>query len=255
MEDTAAEKIKKYKDDLKFFMNLRTAVRKRYADAVDFKEYEGKIQKLIDTYVGAGEVEQITELVDIFDTDAFAAEVEKTEKSASKADMIAHRTKKTMSEHWEEDPAFYRRFSKVLEEAIREFKAERLSDAEYLNRVTDILKSVQNRTGDNIPEALKQYDVAKAFYGILQEVFVSSDGKAEELTNACVEAGLKLDQIISKARIVNWGNNDDVKNIMRTRMEDYLFELKDKYKLKLTFDLIDAILEQCIDIAKMRYRS
>ena len=66
IEDTPREKIEKYKSDLQFFMNLRTSVRRRYGEAVDFKEYEKKIQKLVDTHVGAGEVEPITQLVNHF---------------------------------------------------------------------------------------------------------------------------------------------------------------------------------------------
>ena len=49
LEETPADKIARYKNDLKFFMQLYAAVRRRYAEVVDFKEYEGKIQKLIDT--------------------------------------------------------------------------------------------------------------------------------------------------------------------------------------------------------------
>ena len=55
MEQTPDAKIEKYQQDLAFFMKLRTAVRRRYAEVVDFKEYEAKIQKLIDTHVSTGE--------------------------------------------------------------------------------------------------------------------------------------------------------------------------------------------------------
>ena len=70
-ETTAERRVAQYREDLKFFCNLRTAVRRRYAETVDFRDYERRIQKLIDVHVGAREVEQLTELVNIFDTDAF----------------------------------------------------------------------------------------------------------------------------------------------------------------------------------------
>ena len=54
--------------------------------------------------------------------------------AASKADTIAHRTKKTIKERMEEDPAFYKKFSELLEAAIADFRIERLSDADYLKR-------------------------------------------------------------------------------------------------------------------------
>ena len=62
MEQTPDSKVEKYrKDDLAFFMNLRSAVKRRYAEVVDFKEYEAKIQKLIDTHVTTGNVEKVTD--------------------------------------------------------------------------------------------------------------------------------------------------------------------------------------------------
>ena len=134
LEETPADKIARYKNDLKFFMQLYAAVRRRYAEVVDFKEYEGKIQKLIDTHVGTGEVEKMTDLVNIFDAEAFANEVDKLGSTASKADTIAHRTKKTIEERMGEDPAFYQKFSELLAQAIAAFRQQRLSDAAYLSQ-------------------------------------------------------------------------------------------------------------------------
>lgn len=254
-EETSEEKINKYKDDLAFFMKLRTTVRKRYAEVVDFKEYEAKIQKLLDTYVGTGEVETITDLVNIFDSEAFSHEVNKLENVASKADTIAYRTKKTISERMQEDPAFYKKFSQMLEDAIRAFREQRLSDADYLLKVSEISDSVKNRTGDDIPEQLEHHEVAKAFYGVLLDTFSKyADDKFEPM-DASADAGLAIDEIINKLKIVNWVNNSDIQNQMMNRIEDYLFELKDTRGFELTFDDIDRLLEFLLDIARVRYAS
>jgi len=74
------------------------------AEVVNFTEYEVKIQKLIDTYVSTERVEKVATLVNIFDKDAFLRELERLEGTASKADTIAHRTKKTIEERMDEDP-------------------------------------------------------------------------------------------------------------------------------------------------------
>lgn len=150
-------------------MKLRSAVRLRYAEVVDFKDYEVKIQKLLDTHVGTGEVEAITDLVNIFDKEAFAAEVAKLEGDASKADTIAFRTKRTIIERYQEDPAFYRKFSEMLEDAIRAFREKRLSDAEYLKQVSAIRDAVRDRRADGLPPILRDRDVARAYYGVIRE--------------------------------------------------------------------------------------
>lgn len=255
IEETPVKKLDKYKADLGFFMKLRSAVRRRYAEAVDFKEYEPKIQKLIDTYVGTGQVEKITELVNIFDAEAFAEEVEKQKSDASKADTIAYRTKKTIQERMREDPAFYKKFSEMLEETIRAFREQRMSDAEYLRKVSEIQEAVKNRAGDSLPHKLEHHDVAKAFYGVVLDMFAKKEARKIDLKDVCADAGLSIDRIILDKRIVNWTNNADVQNRMKIAIEDYLFDLKDQYDIRLTFEDIDEILEQCLDIARLRYAS
>jgi type I restriction enzyme R subunit len=42
--------IKRYKEDLTMFLKLRVAVVERYSDEINYKQYEGQIQKLIDTH-------------------------------------------------------------------------------------------------------------------------------------------------------------------------------------------------------------
>ncbi|MDD2466129.1 MAG: type I restriction endonuclease subunit R [Desulfobulbus sp.] len=253
LEETPEAKLEKYKADLRFFMQLRASVRKRYAEIVDFKEYEARIQKLVDQYVGTGEVEKVIELVNIFDTEAFAKEVEKLGSTASKADTIAHRTKRTIHDRMQEDPAFYRRFSEMLEEAIRAFREQRLSDAEYLGKVKVIAEKIKNRTGDDIPQELASHDVAKAFFGVLQEVFARHAIAGFDPRAASTAASLAIDTIIQQNRIVHWTNNTDVQNRMKGAIEDYLFDLNDQQGVDLTFAEIDRILEMLLDIARARY--
>lgn len=256
LESTPEAKVAKYKNDLKFFMRLHVSVRRRYAEVVNFKEYESRIQKLIDTHVGTGEVERITDLVNIFDSEAFNKELERLGSAGSKADTIAHRTKKTIKERMDEDPAFYRRFSDLLERAIAEFRQERLSDAEYLKRVAEIAEKVRNRTGDEIPSRLEHRDVAKAFYGVLLDIFAKYAEKSRvDPRDLGADAGLKIDEIVRERRVVYWTHNADVQNQMKGAIEDYLFELKDKRGFELSFEDIDRILESCLEIARVRYPS
>jgi type I restriction enzyme R subunit len=250
---TSHAKLATYKNDLKFFMQLRASVRRRYAEAVDFKEYEARIQKLVDQHVGTGKVEKVTDLVNIFDADAFSDEVEKLGSNASKADTIAYRTKRTIHDRMQEDPAFYRRFSELLEDAIREFREQRLSDAEYLRRVTELAEQVRNRTGDDIPEALAHREVAKAFFGVLREVFTAYTAENFDPRTAGANTAIAIDEIVQRNRIVNWTNNVDVQNRMMGEIEDYLFDRKEHHGIDLTFEDIDRVLEMVLDIARTRY--
>ena len=252
-EETPDSTIEKYKKDLHFFQKLRVSIKKRYAEEVDYKEYESKIQKLIDTYIKSDDILQITPLVDIFDQDAFEAEVSKIEGVRARADTITNRTKKTITEKWEEDPAFYKRFSKLLKETIDEYMAKRLSDADYLEQVTEIMNSVRNRTGDDVPEQLEHREVAKAFYGLVYDVISKFESDEYDQKDSSADIGLKLDDIIQGSLVVDWVNNNDIQNIMLNKIEEYLYDVKDEYGIELSYDDIDTIMEQSLNVAKTRY--
>ncbi|OHB56576.1 MAG: hypothetical protein A2Y12_04695 [Planctomycetes bacterium GWF2_42_9] len=251
LDKTPETKIKKYRYDLKFFMSLRTSVRKRYAEVVDFKEYETKIQKLIDTYVGTGEVEKVTELVNIFDHESFDKEVEKLPNASSMADTIAYRTKKTISELMHEDPAYYKKFSELIDDVIRAFRLERFSAAEYLHKIKEIHKSILNKSGDDVPEQVSKNDVKSAFYRSFREL-LKKVNTTESVEDIGIKASLGTYEIIDKLAIVNWDNNNDIKNQMRNEIEDLLFKLQEQYRFELPFSDIDEIMEACLHIAKTK---
>jgi type I restriction enzyme, R subunit len=253
LESTPEAKVDKYKADLKFFKTLRASVRRRYAETIDFSEYEPKIKKLLDTFVAADNVEQITGAVDLFNKEARAEAIEEAHGDAAKADVIAHNTKRVLQEKWQhEDPAFYKKFSRMLQEVIDEFRARRLEAAEYLRQAWAIMESVLTRTGDDVPEEIAQSETAKAYYGSVKEIFDRRKANGLDVGHLATEAGLNFDRIIESRRIVNWTSNTDVQNRIRQELEDYLFGLKEAHGLPLTFDDIDTILDETLDIAKAR---
>jgi type I restriction enzyme R subunit len=83
------EELRRYREDLVFSQKLRMSVKRRYAEEIDFRYDETKTQRLIDEHVSAGEVLQITPLVNVFEEEKFQAEVDLLESVAAKADTIA----------------------------------------------------------------------------------------------------------------------------------------------------------------------
>src|SRR5690625_7021967 len=137
-------------------MNLRTTVAQRFSDKVDYKKDEGQIQQLIHQHISTEGIEILTDLVDIFDEEAFQQELQKTVGNAAKADKIATRTAKHINERMDEDPAFYKKFSQLIEATISEFYSKRISDLEYLKRMNDIRKNVLSKTDSTIPDEIKK---------------------------------------------------------------------------------------------------
>ena len=252
-ESVAAVKIARYKADLKFFTNLRASAARLYAEKIDFKQYQDSIQKLLDTHVGSGEVETIVDPVNIFDKEAFQAEVDAKESPVAKAELIANRTKQAITERLEEDPAFYLPFSQMLEEIIQNIHERRFDDANtILNRVETIRDKVRDRTGDDTPSSLRDRDVAKAYYGIVQENLAGIGTVGTDLKALSADIALRIESIVKSHRIVNWSQNTDIQNQIKTAIEDMLFDIQSEYDFELNFDTIDTILEKCIYIARMR---
>jgi type I restriction enzyme R subunit len=137
---------------------------------VDIKEYEPKVQKLLDDHVIALPAETIIKPVNINDRAALKAVVEETGiTTASKADRIASATKRTITESMDADPALYMQFSEMLEETIRDYRERRLSEKEYLSAVIDIACRVAEKDhGRDLPVTIKSNDDAAAFFGILE---------------------------------------------------------------------------------------
>ncbi|MBW9267388.1 MAG: HsdR family type I site-specific deoxyribonuclease [Candidatus Thiodiazotropha sp. (ex. Lucinisca nassula)] len=253
-EDTQPDRITRYKKDLKFFVGLRRSVQQRYAEAVDYGQYEKQIRKMMSDHIQAPEVVTITDLVNIFDVEAFDQEVERVEGKAAKADTIASRLQRTITERMDEDPVFYAKFADLVQKAIDDYRAERISELEYLRQVEDALNAVRQGSENSTPGRLKGHGAAQAYFGVVSEILKSypvlePNGNQEELATSMA---LELESIINAHRIRDWVHNDDVQRQMTNAIDDYLFDLQDDPGLQLETAHMDEIIERCIDIARKR---
>jgi len=253
--ETDEKVINRYKEDLAFFLKLRSAVLQRYSDDIEYRQYEGQIQKLIDTHVQTDGVKPITELVNIFEKERFEEEVEKTVGTAAKADKIASRTAKHITEKMEEDPAFYKKFSEMLKETIEAHENGRITDAQKLKKVTEIMNAVLSHTDADIPESHSYLEVAKAFFGIAKESLTNKFTDETVLKSISADIAIAADEIIKQHIIVDWQVKIDVPKRMFHLIGDYLIdEVRDKYHLQMSFEEIDGISERIIEVAKIRYK-
>lgn len=258
-ERTSEEDIKRYKDDLNMFVKLRTAVQLRYSDAIDYRQYEGQIQKLINRHVESGAARPITELVNIFDTEAFEQEVAKVVGAAAKADTIASRTSKYIRENMDTDPVFYKKFSQLLKETIEAYEQGRIDELEYLKRVQKYKEDVLTHTDNELPEVLKNNQVASAYFGIALETYQRLWGEADEdVRTMALDTACAFDQIIrTKLMIdggvlVDWQSKSDIIGKMKIELEDYLIdEVKRKYDVDFSFADMDVVIDGCVDVAKL----
>ncbi len=255
---TPDAKMAQYRGDLKRFYNLKAAVRLRYAEGIDYHDYEPKIKKLLDTHIEANEVIKLNEPVNIFDDRMFDVVKEQrgiysTKTTGATADAIAHATKKVITEKMDEDPAFYEKFSKLIQQAIDDFRAKRLSDLAYLKRVTDLRNKVASRKHDDVPAGLEGNDDAQACYGVIKRFFEDKGLDVKTCDEASVDASLAALKIFKQNRKVQFWDDDDAKNRVINAIDDFLYdELKGTRGIKLTADEMDEIIEQMMQLARAR---
>lgn len=249
------EELDKYKRDFRFFQDLRRTVKLRYSDTIDHKEYEEQMQKLMDNYIAAEEVIRITKPVDILNSEAFEEEIERLGSKRAKADAIRTRLTKSIHTNWDENPAHYKKFSERIEEVIKEYRDKRISEAEYLNRMKDIMKDYQSgEPAEDYPTVIRENPNAQAFYGVTKDILSEiSEEQANYDDDSLGELSLKMDDAIRKHLKVDWRDNIDIHNRIEQELDDLLFEYKDSIDLDLDFDTIDKIIEQIKTVALNRY--
>ncbi|MCM3225754.1 type I restriction endonuclease subunit R [Terribacillus saccharophilus] len=246
------EELKKYKEDLKFFQELRKSVKLRYSDTVDHKEYEAKMQKLMDHYISAEDVIRITNPVDILNEQAFEEELERLDSKRAKADAIRTRLSKSISTKWDENPAHYKKFSERVQEAIQEYKDKRISEAEYLNRMKDIMKDYRNgESTEDYPDVIKKNQNAQAFYGVTKEAI--SEVNESIVSYNIGELALKMDGVIKDHQKVDWHDNIEIHNRIAQELDDLLYDFSKEKNVDLDFETVDKIIEQIKTVALRRY--
>lgn len=256
--NTDEAKLRRYKADLKRFQNLKAAVKLRYAETIDYRDYEPKIKKLLDTHIQANEVIQLNEPVNIFDDKMFNQVKEEQgvygcKTTAAKADAIAHATKRVITEKMDEDPAFYEKFSKLIQQAIEDFRTKRISDLEYLNKVADIRNKVVTKHHDDIPAKLAGNEDGMAYYGVLKPFFEQHHLDDKECQDITADVALAVQEILSRhLKVQFWDDNDAQKQAIND-IDDYLYdEVKGNKGIAISLNQMDEIIERTMQVAKHR---
>ncbi len=248
IEELFSEKeIDNFRQKLKFYNELRKAVKIRYHEQVDFGKYEKQMQKLLDTFISADEVDQLTKLVNIFDEE-FESEIERMVGDNARADAILSAATATITEKMESNPAYYEKLSLRIKEIIEEYKDKRLSEEEKLKQAKDIRKilmSGNEEDEDKYPNGIHSlptkafYDNLSNYFGAVAEVMQTYGNKSSD--DLLSQVVLKIDEMFREvSKKPDWKNNTEVRKAIEGQVEELIWDLEDEYSVK--FDNLDTIL-------------
>lgn len=246
------EKISELRKALAFYQKLRATVKLRYSETIDHKEYEAKMQKLLDNYVVAKEMMRITEPVDITDAENFDKELEKMGTDRGKADAIRTRLTRTISEKSKEDPAYYKKFSTRIEETIEAYRNRRITDSEYLQKMQDIKEDFRKgNSGISYPTNITTEN-SRAFYGVIYDKLIprmKENANIEEIGEIALTIQREIESKIKR----DWHYNTDIHNEIAQAIDDTIFMYATKKNINLDLEELDKLIEEIINIALMKY--
>ena len=246
------EKISELRKALAFYQKLRATVKLRYSETIDHKEYEAKMQKLLDNYVVAKEMMRITEPVDITDAENFDKELEKMGTDRGKADAIRTRLTRTISEKSKADPAYYKKFSTRIEETIEEYRNRRITDSEYLQKMQDIKEDFRKgNSGISYPTNITTEN-SRAFYGVIYDKLIprmKENANIEEIGEIALTIQREIESKIKR----DWHYNTDIHNEIAQAIDDTIFMYATRKNINLDLEELDKLIEEIINIALMKY--
>lgn len=215
------KQIESIKSEIEYYLRLRDTIRKCSGETIELKAYEADMRHLIDTYIEADEPRKISPfdtmpLLEIITKTGVAAALDelpdgiKSNKEAIAETIENNVRSKIIKEHLN-DPAFYDRMSKLLDEIIKARKAKALEYEEYLQEIAKIVSEVQAGTAPNTPDSIVTPG-QRALYNNL--------GQNESL---CIE----IDEAVKRARPDGWRGVTAREQMVKKALYDVLQDVSE----------------------------
>jgi type I restriction enzyme R subunit len=231
-----------YLDDFKFLGMIREGARNLYRDErLSLENCSKKVESLIHAHIVDTGIEEILEPLDITAPD-FEEKLEVKGSVRAKASHVEQAIRDTIRSRIPEDPRFYESLQEKLESMIREDRARRKDEAEFLKDLLEIKKQEEER-GETAKEKNLDND-EYAFYGMFapygKGLFGEDDKKRCDLAR-------KIVLRIRSKRVVDWTEKEDVKREMRREFKDLL------RKINFPDEEIEIFVRELIELAEKRF--
>jgi type I restriction enzyme R subunit len=182
--------------EAEFFADTRSAIKKYSGEELDIKPYEADMRHLINTYIQASPADPLGKLDDyslvelIIETgihDAIAKKLNEKGKLSNNAvaEGIINNVRKTIIREQLTDPKFYEKMSKLLDDLIKQARADAASYEKFLQQAEALVRKIATKGRDeSIPESLKGRAEAIVLFNNLEdlpaETFVCPQDETEK---------------------------------------------------------------------------
>lgn len=250
------EQADQYRKELLHFAKLRSAVSLRYNDSVDFSKYEDGIRSLLDTYVSSADVKIVVEPLSILDKQRMEDQLKIFGKDKrAKADAMRTRITSEIVTFEHDDPIKYLAFSERIQKTLDEYLKDRNDDAYYKN-MEDIAENIREGRSTNIyPSIISNDSDAKSFYGSALKV-IKEKAKISidlELEQKLADLSIAVKETVEENAKRDWRKSKIVIDKIEGKLDDDLFDFMEENGLDFDDEILDAILEALMLVARKRY--
>lgn len=172
--------------ETEFYSEIRAAIKKHSGEELDIKPYEADMRHLINTYIQAdpaadlGELGELslTELIietGIHDAIARKLNAKGTLSKNAIAEGIINNVRKTIIRDQLTDPRFYEQMSKLLDDLIKQSRADTAAYEEFLRKAEDLVKRLAaKQPEDGVPAVLHGKHEAIVLYNNLPGILAKA---------------------------------------------------------------------------------
>ena len=172
--------------DVEFYGEIRSAIKKHSGEELDIKPYEADMRHLLNTYVQADPAADLGELGEmsltelIIETgihDAIARKLNEKGKLSRNAiaEGIINNVRKTIIREQLTDPRFYEQMSKLLDDLIKQSRADAAAYEEFLRKAEELVKRLAAKQPDGgVPAALHGKREAGVIFNNLASISAST---------------------------------------------------------------------------------
>ena len=205
--------------DVEFYSEIRSAIKKHSGEELDIKPYEADMRHLLNTYVQADPAADLGELGEMSMTeliiktgihDAIARKLNEkgTLSRNAIAEGIINNVRKTIIRDQLTDPRFYEQMSKLLDDLIKQSRADAAAYEEFLRKAEALVKRLAAKQLDEgVPAALHGKREATVIYNNLPRILAAGSKAAEpspEDRDERVKLALEIDRVMRERAPAGW---------------------------------------------------
>ncbi|MDT4331374.1 type I restriction endonuclease subunit R [Methylomonas sp. MS20] len=234
-----AEALKKA---VEFYAEIRAAIKKHSGEELDIKPYEADMRHLINTYIQADPAEALGELGEmsltelIIETgihDAIAKKLNQKGKLSKNAiaEGIVNNVRKTIIRDQLTDPRFYARMSKLLDDLIKQSRADTAAYEAFLRKAEELVKRLAAKQPEaGIPAILHGKHEAIVVYNNLADLMpeASPTPQAHEpkadYSDERAQLALKIDHAMREQAPAGWKGDETKERVV----QNFLYPMLNK---------------------------